>query len=140
MAVADLFNNGRLEAVVNNMNQAPSIYYNTAPVGNFISLQLIGTKANRAALGTVVDLCQGSDCREQEVRSGGGFISQNDLRLHFGLGKATTADKITIHWPGGPVETLRNLAANQFYTVEQGKGILANKTHGPSNIKVPGTN
>ncbi len=140
MAVADLFNNGRLEAVVNNMNEAPSIYYNTAPVGNFISLQLIGTRANRAALGAVVDLCQGSDCREQEVRSGGGFISQNDLRLHFGLGKATTAEKVVIHWPGGPTETLRNLAGNKFYTVEQGKGIIANKTHGPSTIKVPGTN
>ena len=87
MALGDLFNNGREEAVVNNMNETPSLYYNTAPVGNFISLQLIGVKSNRAALGAAVTLEQGTDKREQEVRSGDGYISQSDLRLHFGLGR-----------------------------------------------------
>jgi len=132
MALGDLFNDGRVEAVVNNMNETPSLYRNTAPVGNFITLQLAGTKSNRAALGAAVTLEQGSDQREQEVRSGGGFISQSDLRLHFGLGKAERAEKIVIRWPNGLVETLKDLPANQYYVVREGRGVDARKTHGVS--------
>src|SRR6202050_1499728 len=120
LALGDLFNDGGVGAVVNNMNETPSLYRNTAPVGNFITLQLTGTKSNRAALGAAVTLEQGSDQREQEVRSGGGFISQSDLRLHFGLGKAARAEKIVIHWPNGLVETLKDLPANQYYVVREG--------------------
>ncbi len=132
LALGDLFNDGRVEAVVNNMNETPSLYRNTAPVGNFITLQLTGTKSNRAALGAAVTLEQGSDQREQEVRSGGGFISQSDLRLHFGLDKSTRAEKIVIHWPSGLVETLKDLAANQYYVVREGSGVDAKQTHGVS--------
>ena len=66
-------------------------------------------KSNRAALGAAVTLEQGADKREQEVRSGDGYISQSDLRLHFGLGQAAKADKISIRWPSGLVETLKDL-------------------------------
>jgi hypothetical protein len=133
LALGDLFNDGRLEAVVNNMNETPSVYRNTAAVGNFITLQLTGTKSNRAALGAAVTLEQGSDQREQEVRSGGGFISQSDLRLHFGLGKAARAEKIVIHWPNGLVETLKDLPANQYYVVREGSGVDPKQTHGVSS-------
>jgi hypothetical protein len=133
LALGDLFNDGRLEAVVNNMNETPSVYRNTAAVGNFITLQLTGTKSNRAALGAAVTLEQGSDQREQEVRSGGGFISQSDLRLHFGLGKAARAEKIVIHWPSGLVETLKDLPANQYYVVREGSGVDPKQTHGVSS-------
>ena len=132
MALGDLFNDGQVEAVVNNMNETPSLYRNTAPAGNFISLQLAGTKSNRAALGAAVTLEQGSDQREQEVRSGGGFISQSDLRLHFGLGKSGHAEKIVIRWPSGLVETLKDLPANQYYIVREGSGVDATQTHGAS--------
>jgi len=136
MALGDLFNNGRESAVVNNMNEPPSIYYNTAPAGNFISLQLVGTKSNRAALGAAVTLEQGADKREQEVRSGDGYISQSDLRLHFGLGNSTKAEKITIRWPSGLVEILKDLPANQYYVVKEGGGVDAKQTHGPSTIAI----
>jgi len=119
------------------MNETPSLYRNSKPVGNFISLQLVGTKSNRAALGAAVTLEQGSDKREQEVRSGGGFISQNDLRLHFGLGNAERAEKIVIRWPSGLVETLKDLQANQFYVVREGSGIDPKQTHGISGVQVP---
>jgi hypothetical protein len=132
IALGDLFNDGHQEALVNNMNETPSLYYNTAPVGNFISLQLIGVKSNRAAIGAVVTLESGNSKYAQEVRSGGGYISQSDLRLHFGLGKATCAEKIVIRWPSGLVETLQNLAANQYYVVHEGSGIDASMTHGVS--------
>jgi enediyne biosynthesis protein E4 len=136
MALSDLFNNGREEAIINNMNEPSSLYYNTAPVGNFISLKLIGTKSNRAALGAVVTIEQGADKREKEVRSGDGYISQSDLRLHFGLGGAPKADKITIRWPSGPVETLKDISANQFYVVREGSGVDSAQTHGISNVVI----
>jgi len=136
MALGDLFNDGHLEALVNNMNETPSLYYNTAAVGNFISLRLIGTKSNRAALGAVVTLAQGTDRREQEVRSGGGYISQSDLRLHFGLGAAKKAETIAVRWPSGLVETLRDLPANQYYVVREGSGIDPKQTRGVSNVRI----
>ena len=138
MALGDLFNDGRQEALVNNVNEPPSLYRNTAAVGNFVGLQLVGNKSNRAALGATVTLEQGNDKREQEVRSGGGYISQSDLRLHFGLGTAAKAEKIVIRWPSGLVETLRDLAANQFYVVREGSGIDAKQTHGTSGVRIAG--
>jgi hypothetical protein len=138
MALGDLFNDGHEEALVNNMNETPSLYYNTAPIGNWISLQLVGVKSNRAGLGTVVTIEQGSDKHEKEVRSGDGFISQSDLRLHFGLGKSSKAEKVVIRWPSGLVETLSDLPGNQYYVVREGSGIDKSKTRGvsPVNIQV----
>jgi hypothetical protein len=136
MALGDLFNDGHQEALVTNMNERPSLYYNTSPVGNWISLQLVGVKSNRAALGAVVTLEQGGDKREQEVRSGGGYISQSDLRLHFGLGKFTKAEKIVIRWPSGSVDTLSDLPANQYYVVREGSGVDPSQTHGVSSVRI----
>jgi enediyne biosynthesis protein E4 len=136
MAVGDLFNDGHEEALVNNMNEKPSLYYNTAPTGNFISLRLIGVKSNRAALGAVVTLEQGNDKREKEVRSGDGYISQSDLRLHFGLGKAENAEKFVIRWPSGLVETFSDLPANHYYVIREGSGIEKNQTTGLSQLRI----
>ena len=141
MALADLFNDGHQEALVNNMNERASLYYNTSPIGNWISLQLVGVKSNRAALGAIVTLEQGGDKHEKEVRSGDGYISQSDLRLHFGLGKSLRAEKIVIRWPSGLVETLSDLPANQYYVVREGSGVDQSKRHGVSSVRIdaPGT-
>jgi hypothetical protein len=136
MALGDLFNDGHQEAVVNNMNERASLYYNTSPVGNWISLQLVGVKSNRAALGAAVTLQQGNDKNEKEVRSGDGYISQSDLRLHFGLGKSFKAEKIVIRWPSGLIETLADLPANQYYVVREGSGVDHNKTRGASSVRI----
>ena len=141
MALGDLFNDGHQEALVNNMNEKASLYYNTSPIGNWISLQLVGVKSNRAALGALVTLEQGSsnrenDKHEKEVRSGDGYISQSDLRLHFGLGKSSRAEKIMIRWPSGLVETLSDLPANQYYVVREGRGVDQSKTHGVSTVRI----
>jgi hypothetical protein len=142
MALGDLFNDGRQEALVNNMNETPSLYCNTSLIGNWISLQLVGVKSNRAALGAVVTLEQGRDKHEREVRSGDGFISQSDLRLHFGLGNASKAEKVQIRWPSGLVETLSALPANNYYLVREGSGIDKSKTHGANSVRIdrPTTN
>jgi enediyne biosynthesis protein E4 len=139
MALGDLFNDGHQEALVNNMNERPSLYYNTAPVGNWISLQLVGVKSNRAALGAAVTLEQSGDKYEKEVRSGDGYISQSDLPLHFGLCSASKAEKLVIRWPSGLVETLTDLPANQYYVVREGNGIDKSKTHGVSQVRVQGS-
>jgi hypothetical protein len=136
MALGDLFNDGHQEALVNNMNERPSLYYNTAPIGSWISLQLVGVKSNRAALGAEVTLEKGNDKREQEVRSGDGYISQSDLRLHFGLGKSAKAEKILIRWPSGLVETISDLPANRYYVVREGSGVDRSKTHGVSQVRI----
>jgi hypothetical protein len=137
MALGDLFNNGHQEALVNNMNERPSLYYSTAPIGNWVSLQLIGVKSNRAALGAAVTLEQGNDRYEKEVRSGEGYISQSDLRVHFGLGKFLKAEKIVIRWPSGLEETLSDVPANHYYVVREGSGIDASKTRGSSQLRIP---
>jgi hypothetical protein len=108
----------------------------TEAVGNFISLQLVGVKSNRAALEAAVTLEQGNDKREQEVQSGDGYISQSDFRLHFGSGKSVKADKIVIRWPSGLVETISYLPANQYYVVREGSGVDKNKAHGISEVRV----
>jgi len=136
MALGDLFNDGHQEALVNNMNERPSLYYNTGPVEKWITLQLVGVKSNRAALGTSVTLQQGDDKRHQEVRSGDGYISQSDLRLHFGLGKSEKATKLIIRWPSGLVEILSDLPANHYYLVREGRGVDASKTRGVSSVQV----
>jgi len=136
MALGDLFNDGHEEALVSNMNETPSLYYNSAPVGNFITLRLVGVKSNRAALGADVTIFTENDRQDKEVRSGDGFISQSDLRLHFGLGKLTRAEKIVIRWPSGLVETLTDLPANNYYVVREGSGVDRTKTREPSKPRI----
>jgi len=84
----------------------------------------------------VVTLEQGSDKHEKEVRSGDGYISQSDLRLHFGLGKSSRAEKVVIHWPSGLVETLSDLPANQYYVAREGNGVDKSKTRGVSSVRI----
>ena len=118
------------------MNEPPSLYYNTAEVGNIVSLRLVGVKSNTAALGATVTLQQGAEKSESEVRSGDGFISQSDLRLHLGLGAAGKADKILIRWPSGHMDTLKDLKANQYYVIREGSGVDQTQTHGVSGWRV----
>jgi hypothetical protein len=81
-------------------------------------------------------LQQGNDKRQQEVRSGDGYISQSDLRLHFGLGQSAKADKLVIRWPSGLVETVSGLAANHYYEIREGQGVDASKTRAPSSVHI----
>jgi hypothetical protein len=75
-------------------------------------------------LGARVKVVAGELAQVDEVRSGGSYLSQNDLRLHFGLGKADRVDRVEIRWPSGKTEVLTNLAARSFYTVKEGEGII----------------
>ena len=123
-AFGDLNNDGLIDAVVFNQNGPPSIFLNdTKASGHRILFKLEGTTSNRAAIGARVTVYAGGVARIAEVRAGGSYISQNDLRLHFGLGLETRISKVEITWPNGKREELKDLAADAIYTIVEGKGI-----------------
>jgi hypothetical protein len=129
VAAADFDNDGMVELLVNNSHDSPSLLKNYGQHGNWVLIKLVGTKSNRDAIGARVIVRAGSHQQLQEVRSGGGYISQSDFRLHFGLGQPTRIDELEIYWPSGLVEKLSDLPANQILTVNEGVGIVR---HSPS--------
>jgi hypothetical protein len=125
LAVGDLFNDGFLEVVVENLEGEPVILRTEGGRRNhWISFELAGTRSNRQALNARVKISAGGLVQSDEVRSGGSYLSQNDLRLHFGLGNRPLADKVEISWPSGGKETLANLDADRFYCVLEGAGVV----------------
>ena len=126
MAVGDLFNDGHLEAVVENLVGEPMILRpEDGPPNHWISFQLEGVKCNRLALNARVRAFAGDMVQLGEVMSGGSYLSQSDLRIHFGLGKHETVEKAEILWPDGKTETLTHLSADQFYLIREGAGVIS---------------
>jgi enediyne biosynthesis protein E4 len=124
-AFGDLDNDGDIDVVVENIDGAPLILRNDG--GNqkhWITLELIGNKSNRLGIGAKVTAVAGPLVQVDEVGSGGSYLSQNDLRIHFGLGEAEKVDRVSIRWPSGRDETLQGLAADRFYVVKEGQGIV----------------
>ncbi|PYV79182.1 MAG: CRTAC1 family protein [Acidobacteria bacterium] len=120
MAVGDLFNDGRLEIVIENLKGGPMILQpQGGPANHWISFALEGTKSNRLALNARVKAIAGDLVQTSEVLSGGSYLSQNDLRLHFGLGSKDHVDRVEIFWPDGKMEVRSNLAADRFYTIKE---------------------
>src|SRR5437660_1097315 len=128
LACGDIFNTGRIDLVINNLNDYPSLLRNQSPPSSsWLLVKLIGTKTNRAALGSRVVVEAENRRQAQEVRSGGSFCSQNDLRLHFGLGAAKDA-RLRIRWLGGAEETLEHVPANRLVVIQEGKGIITQES------------
>ena len=123
-AFGDIFNTGRMGVVVNNLNDYPGLLRNQSPSKNsWLLVKLLGTTTNRAAIGSQVVVVANNRRQLQEVRSGGSFCSQNDLRLHFGLGTAKEA-RVQVRWLGGAEESLEHVPANRLVVVQEGKGII----------------
>jgi hypothetical protein len=131
LAVGDLDNDGNEEIVIVNMGEAPSLLKNVAPAAGHSVLIRAMTATNRDAVGTRVVVTGNGQTQMDEIRSGGSYISQNDFRLHFGLGKATTAN-ISVHWLDGKVETFAGVAAQQVVTIQEGKGIVKKQPYAAS--------
>ena len=125
LAVADLDNDGNLDLVVENLDGSPTILHNDGIAGNhWVSFELAGTKSNRLAIGARITLTAGGIKQMDEVRSGGSYLSQNDLRVHFGLGKVQKIDGVEVRWPSGHVDKLLNLQADKFYSILEGIGVV----------------
>ena len=121
-AFGDFDNDGRVDVVIMNMSEPPSLLKNETPGANhWLKLKLTGTKSNRSAIGARVFLTAGGRRQRQEVLSQSSFYSQSDLRLHFGLGTASTAD-VEIRWPSGLTEFHSGLTANRIVALTEGKG------------------
>lgn len=123
LAVGDLNNDGQQEVVIVNMGEPPSLLKNFAPTSMHALTVRVLTASGRDAIGARVVLTVGGQRQIDEVRSGGSFLSQNDFRLHFGIGKAEAAD-LNVRWPGGKSETFSKVAAGQIVTIQEGKGVV----------------
>jgi hypothetical protein len=139
LAVGDLFNDGNMDVVIEDLDGSPMILRNHGiPGRHFVSFELDGAKSNRLALNARLTLVAGGMTQTAEIHSGGGgYLSQDDLRVHFGLGTATKIDKLVIHWPSGLTEELKNLDADKYYNVLEGKGIVDAAVARPKPVKHP---
>ena len=123
-AFGDVFNTGNVDVLLLNVGEPPSLLKNMNASGfHRVLFKLIGTKSNRAAIGARVTIRADGVKQFSEVRGGASYLSQNDLRLHFGLGAAGKMESVEIRWPNGKVETLGNVAGDTIYTIVEGSGI-----------------
>src|SRR6266481_2681727 len=128
--VGDLFKDGNVDVVIGDLDGAPMILRNRGVPGrNWVSFDLAGAKSNRMAIGARVKVVAGGMMQTDEVHSGGSYLSQNDTRLHFGLGSAKKIDRVEIRWPSGAVEKLDGLDVNKFYSVLEGSGVESRDVH-----------
>lgn len=119
-AFGDIDNDGAIEIAINNQNEAPSLLKLAAnPPGHWIILKLAGTRSNRSAIGARVKLIANGHAQYGEVRSGGSYLSQNDLRLHFGLASATNVDRIEITWPSGTKQVVSHQACDRVLAITE---------------------
>jgi hypothetical protein len=130
-AFGDFDNDGDIDMVVNPVNEFPQLLRcDSQTRNNWIKVKAIGTKSNRSGIGArircVTQAAGQSNAHSQidEVRSGGSYFSQNDLRIHFGIGKAAKVDLLEIRWPSRQLDTIKNVKSNQLIIVKEGEGIV----------------
>jgi len=130
-AYADIDNDGFLDVLVTTNAGPAYLFHNEGGTNHSLRLKLVGTKSNRDGIGAVVHVISGNEKDKQTkmLRSGSSYLSQSELVLTFGLGAQTKADKVEIQWPSGQVDKLANLSAGQTVTVEEGKGVVANRPY-----------
>jgi hypothetical protein len=124
--VGDLFNTGKMDVVINQVDRSPVILRNVnADTNHWVGLKLIGgPKSPRDAVGATVYLKAAGTRRRSDVLSGGSYASSHDQRLHFGLGGSSKVEDVEIHWPSGAVQHVALPRVDRFFAIEEGKGIV----------------
>jgi hypothetical protein len=143
-AFGDFDNDGDVDVVVNCVNSLPQLLRCDSTTGrNWIKIRTVGTKSNRTGIGAKISVTTSAPntgkpfVQIDEVRSGGSYYSQNDLRIHFGLDHAVKADSVEIRWPSGMLDKLTDLAANHLYVIQEGGKILKTVAMGAAVSSVP---
>lgn len=122
-AFGDFDNDGDVDVVVNNVHDSPDLFrLDQTGERHWLTLKLVGTQSNRSAIGSVVRVVTADGEQRQEVHGGGSYFSQNDLRLHFGLGAVRAIDRVVVRWPNGFEETFKGLTVNRSHTLREGAG------------------
>src|SRR5579864_8106660 len=123
LAVGDLWNDGKISIVISNMNDRPSLLINQIHnAHHWIAIRTVGTKSNRDGIGAGIRVKTTERILVDEVRSGSSYVSNSDMRVHFGLGSAAKIEWVEISWPSGLTERFANLAVNQIHTLKEGTG------------------
>ena len=129
LALGDLDGDGLLDAVINNTDSSPTLLRNvTRPAGHWVQLRLVGDpskKSPRDAIGAIAYLTAGKLRQRADVISGASYASQNDFKLHFGIGATTRIDKLEVKWPNGAVETVSLDGVDRAVTIVQGRGVIS---------------
>jgi hypothetical protein len=121
-AFGDLDNNGTVDVAINNVHDTPDVFLTTAPPDHhWLLMRLVGTRSNRSAIGARVRIVTGTVVQLREVQGGGSYLSQNDLRVHVGLGPSDVVDRIEVRWPNGLEERWLNVKADQLVTLTEGE-------------------
>jgi hypothetical protein len=133
LAVGDLWNDGRLSVVINNMNDQPSLLVNSFRSPNhWIAFKTFGTRSNRDGIGAKITVIVGKRKMIDEVRSGSSYASQSDIRARFGLGSATKVESVEVRWPSGLVERYDDLPLDTIDTLKEGSGTATKTASGKS--------
>jgi len=129
LAVGDLFHRGVMDLVIENLVGGPMILEaKPNPSNHWVSFALEGAPKNRLALNVRIRITTGKLQQLQEIRSGGSYLSQSDLHLHFGLGKARLIDKVEVQWPNGSTQTFTNIQPDRFYSLKQNGSLVPSAT------------
>lgn len=124
-AFGDIDNDGDPDVVINNLDGPPQVLRNDGGnSGNSILIKTVGVKSNRDGIGARVKIVSGDLTQIAEVYSGGSYLSQNDLRVHFGLEKRTKVNLIEVHWPSGTVDKISDTGVNKIITIKEGQGVV----------------
>ncbi len=144
LAVGDLWNDGRMSAVISNMNAPPMLLVNDVRNGNhWIAFRTVGTsfssastgtKSNRDGIGAKITVKAGRRMLVDEVRSGSSYISNNDMRVHFGLDATAKIDSVQVRWPSGLVERFENLPVDTIHTLKEASGTAVSPSPAPAKL------
>jgi len=126
LSAADIDNDGDLDLLIGNVGETPDLLRNDGGnKNNSLLIRTVGSKSNRDGIGARLRLTAGGKVLLREVKAGSSYLSQNDMRVHFGMGNAARAEKLEIRWPSGALDVVPDIETNQILTITEGRGVTS---------------